>query len=155
LDGWVNGADSATTNFYRNNPSRINNSLAPACMQAKWIFKTGSNMPSTINVQGQVQASIPHVPWLDDPNAAAFMIQSAFYDPSDARSSGHIVDGIDARMEDMFNELYGVLRNLNNHIFRSLQSAVMHVRAVVDAGESVRHFELEPHENGNYIYSTF
>jgi hypothetical protein len=102
-------------------------------------------MPSTVIVQGQIQAAIPHVPRLDDPN----------YDPLDTRSSGHIVDGIDARMEDMFNELYGVLRNLNNHIFRSLQSAVMHVRAVVDAGESVRHFELEPHENGNYIYSTF
>ena len=86
LDGWVNGSDAPSTNYYRANSSRINNSLAPACMKAKWIFKAGSNMPSTVNVQGQVQASIPHVPRLNDPHAAAFMIQSAFYDQSDARA---------------------------------------------------------------------
>jgi hypothetical protein len=91
-------------------------------------------MPSTVIVQGQIQAAIPHVPRLDDPN----------YDPLDTRSSGHIVDGIDARMDDMIND---------HRILRSLQSAVMH-RAVVDAGKSVRrHFKLKLHENGSYIYS--
>jgi hypothetical protein len=47
LGGWINGTDGTPTNFYRSNSSRISNSLALACMQAEWVFKTGSNMPST------------------------------------------------------------------------------------------------------------
>eukprot|EP00045_Choanoeca_perplexa_P019631 m.294682 g.294682 ORF g.294682 m.294682 type:complete len:370 (+) comp48585_c0_seq1:250-1359(+) len=111
-------------------------------------------MPSTINVQGQVQASIPHIPRFDDAAAAPFRIQSAFYEPDDPRAQGHILPGTADNVQLMIFDIHRVLRHIDNPIYRSLQTSIEHVQALRDNGEPISHFHIQPHETGNYIYST-
>eukprot|EP00045_Choanoeca_perplexa_P017961 m.272796 g.272796 ORF g.272796 m.272796 type:complete len:252 (+) comp17680_c0_seq12:1009-1764(+) len=83
-----------------------------------------------------------------------FRIQSAFFQPDDPRHNGHIAPGTADNVQSLIGDLYAVLRNLNNPIYRTCESAVMHAQALYSNGFHIPHFELVPHENGNYIYST-
>eukprot|EP00045_Choanoeca_perplexa_P017963 m.272751 g.272751 ORF g.272751 m.272751 type:complete len:279 (+) comp17680_c0_seq8:1009-1845(+) len=153
LTSLLAGLDQTRSNLFRGSSAIINNALAVATATAKWIWKVGDHMPSTVNVQGQVQASIPHIPDLGEAGSV-FQIQSAFFQPDDPRHNGHIAPGTADNVQSLIGDLYAVLRNLNNPIYRTCESAVMHAQALYSNGFHIPHFELVPHENGNYIYST-
>ena len=153
LQSWLNGEDGTASARFRDKSHVINNALRMAVPKATWIVKVGGGMPSTINVQGQVQTAIPCIPG-NSPDAAAYRIQSVFFAPADVRNMAHIADATQDDVTAMINEMYPVLRNIDSPLFKVLRPVIEYVADLRDSGIDIPHLEVVPFENGVYIYST-
>jgi len=121
--------------------------------KATWIVKVGDGMPSSINVQGQVQMATTCIPD-NGPDTAAYRIQSVFFAPADVCSMAHIADAIQGDVTAMINEMYPVLRNIDSPLFKVLRPVIECVTDLRDSGLEIAHLEVVPFENGVYFYST-
>ena len=110
-------------------------------------------MPSSINVQGQVQMATTRIPG-NGPDAAGYRIQSVFFAPADVCNMAHIADAIQGDVTAMINEMYPVLRNIDSPLFKVLRPVIEYVTDLRDSGLEIAHLEVVPFEKGVYCYST-